>query len=371
MIVVRLLVVLSLLCPLGALASDQCSGQQGSVETLRSAIRVDENRIRELNTGLTADELQNWGEASERERQQILVKSLTDAAMTLWGGILDQGSDLYKTAALKPMDIFGYHLPNGIASLGPGPANGITGALEERGVTPVTPLGAALITSIRQAGLMRDKAKAIQLLSQVPSTLVDTGQMGDSLKSQEYVDAAGAAFQVAADIAGKGNFEAAMETALFKGAKNLADAWMISKAVGSLGNAAGAQLQALRVYSGQLGRHVHALQNAKLQLETCTAENQQLAGKQAQPAPAARAGQAYQQAAWKAAEAETRCEKAVNACQLACPLGPQVAACQTACGNCNQELAAMDKANKALQDFNDKQLGAMEKRLQNSDPNRH
>ncbi len=349
MSIVRTLAVVLLGGPLSALAAGQCTTQQNAVASLKSTVKADQDRIRRLNTGLTANELEDWARASEDEQRRILVQSLTDIATTLWGGIVDQGSELAKEAALQPMDILGYHLPNGVGSLGTGQAGAIIGALESRGITSDTALGWALTESIRQAGLVRDKAKAIEILSHVPQTLIDTNELTNS---KESVDAAGAAFQIVADLAGKGDAAAAIGTALFKGGKNWWDAYMTSLAVGPLAKASESELKALQVYGARLEGHVDALQDAESQLEACKGTNNPTQQTPAVTAtPAAPSQQEYQQAMKRAYDTAQRCLAALNACLRPC----ETVECVQSCGNCDREDAAYGKALEQWADFVHKQ----------------
>ena len=81
MLIVRPLILMFLGSWLFAfLSAQQCVTQQNAVRSLQASIKADQDRIRQLNTGLTADELHRWAKASEEEQCRILVQSLTDVA---------------------------------------------------------------------------------------------------------------------------------------------------------------------------------------------------------------------------------------------------------------------------------------------------
>jgi hypothetical protein len=249
--------------------AQNCSAQTATVASLRSKINADQDGIRRLNPGLTADELNRWADAAEEERQRILKDTLEASISTFADWLLSAPEN-----ALKPMDIAGYHLPNGIGSLGTGQANAVIGRLKSLGVNSNTVLGTTLLGAIRDLSQISGKTKSLEYLgalSKVASTLKDTAEMG---ASDESTESAAAFLQLVADLAGKGDFAAQLGTALFQGSKNLFDAYLISSAVGPAATTAQSQLEALKVLSALLERDVQALQKAKGQLDACSQKRQ-------------------------------------------------------------------------------------------------
>lgn len=243
--------------PWGRILANDCSDQLKAIDALRVKIQTDQNAIRRLNAGLAADELNNWADASEEERRKILKNTLTTGISTLADGLLSAPEN-----ALKPMDIAGYHLPNGIGSLGTGQANAIIGRLQSQGVAN-TRYGEALVSAVRKLSQTSNKIGSVEYvkaLSTVASGLKDAAEMG---ASDETVDSAAAFFQLVADLAGKGSFAVQLSTALFQGGKNLLDAYLISTAVGPLAQAAESQLNALKILSANLQKDVQSLQSLK------------------------------------------------------------------------------------------------------------
>jgi hypothetical protein len=257
------LAVFLIFAVLDTIRADNCDAQQKAIDSLRVRIKADQNAIRQLNPGLSATELSNWADATEAERQAILKKSIESGISTLADGLLSAPEN-----ALEPMDIAGYHLPNGIGSLGTGQANTIIGRLQRSGASN-TLYSKAVIGSLRELRRISGKTGSLEylkVLSKVGSALKDTAEMG---ASDETVGSAAAFFQLVADLAGKGDFAVQLGSALFQGAKNEFDAYFISSAVSSLKSASESQLNALKALGANLQRDVQALQNAKAKLDTC------------------------------------------------------------------------------------------------------
>ncbi len=172
-----------------------CATAQNAVDLLRSRVEADQDRIRGLDMGVAADELNSFANAAGEERHQIVVQSLKSGVSALAGEIQSAPEN-----ALKPMDIAGYHLPNGIGSLGTGQAKAIVGRLRSQGVdSPV--VFEALQTLSRISG----KAGTLEftnVLSEVASKLKGTAEMGSS---EDSVENTAALFQLAADLTGQGS----------------------------------------------------------------------------------------------------------------------------------------------------------------------
>jgi hypothetical protein len=166
------------------------------------------------------------------------------------------------------MDIAGFHLPNGIGSLGTGQANTIIGRLQRSGASN-TICGQATIGAIRALSGVSDKIGTVEYLnalSKVASSLKDVAELG---ASDDTLENSASLFQLVADLAGKGDFAVQLGSAIFGGARNEFDAFFISLTVGSLAKASLSQLSAVKAISARLTHDVQALQAAKAQLAAC------------------------------------------------------------------------------------------------------
>lgn len=258
------------------LTAQSCTVQQSTVSTAQQQVQRDEEAIRAVNPGLQTVSLQDWAKAAKNEKHDILVESLKDGALTLISGGVDKATEELQTYALQPMDIAGYHLPNGIGSLGTGQANAIIRNLAQEGVTTDTFAGNVLISAIRQAGRSPSKKAAIDILRRGVNAVADAGadQALHSSKpagslDEQAVSAAGLAFQLAADLAGQGDLAVGIANALFKGGHNEFDALVISKSIDSLGSSVEQQLRAINALNAPLKNHVARLQQAQSALKSC------------------------------------------------------------------------------------------------------
>src|SRR5581483_818165 len=179
-------------------ANADCTAQLKSVDAAKARVVADQNAIRRLAPKVTADELSKWTDASETELRAALIGRLADLTNTYFSGFLNLSSEAVAANLTKPMEIAGQRLPNGIASLGTGQANAIIGSLQREGLQ-FTSTGAALIRAVSGLSQVRDKAAIVKILSTIPPTLYDTHVLATS---RNGVDAAAAAFQVVADLAG-------------------------------------------------------------------------------------------------------------------------------------------------------------------------
>ena len=109
--------------------NQDCATAQMTVDHLRSRVEADQDRIQRLDSGVTADDLNSFANATGEERHHILIQSLEVGISTLAQGILSAPEN-----ALKPMDIAGYDLPKGIGSLRTEQAGEIISRLRSQGV---------------------------------------------------------------------------------------------------------------------------------------------------------------------------------------------------------------------------------------------
>jgi hypothetical protein len=332
MLGVRTLFVLALLglaCSVDGWAGD-CADQQNTVDSLQAKIKADQKDLQRHNVRLTADALHHWLQASTAERRHLLFQSLTESFTTYVAAIAAAPEQLAKNA-LKPMTILDYPLPNGVGSFGTAQVNAMLDRLQHLGVTSDTFLGRALVRAIGKLSLIRDKkgtVEYIELLSTMPSLLKDTAERG---QSEESVEAAATALQIAAGIAGKGDFAAAIGHALFQSIHNEFEAYILASAMQSPHNASKPLLKALKVLSANLQRDGQALQVAQGQLEACQKSSRSrinTAQEQAQTPSIGQSEQAY-------------CAQGFQACWIACTLSSPtqgvdlLTLCRERCGNCD------------------------------------
>jgi hypothetical protein len=136
-------------------------------------------------------------------------------------------------------------------------------------VAPEHPNSPALFGVLRNLSHVSGKTASLEYtsaLSDAAKVLKDTAEAGSS---HEAVEGTAAFFQLATDLAGKGEFAAALGTALFQGGKDEFDAYMIASSVQSLSSGAESQLIALKVLSNKIQRDVQALQAGRAELDAC------------------------------------------------------------------------------------------------------
>lgn len=260
--------VLALLSAESIVWAQDCSDRERTVKRLRASIKADQDSIQRLNPMLTADELKSWADATEWERQDILKTSLGSAISTLVDGLADKVISAPENA-LKPMDIAGYHLPNGIGSLGTGQANAIIGILRRKGLNQ-TIKGKIIVSSIRELSSVSKKKGTLQFINQLAKTAKVLKGASEVQNSDDSVETMGALLQLVADLAGRGDFTVGLGTALFQGAKNEFEAYYISSAIGGLTDTSESQLDAVKSLDAKIQRDVQLLKLAQAHLEVCT-----------------------------------------------------------------------------------------------------
>src|SRR5216684_29257 len=168
--------------------ADTCPGHPQAIDILRSRLKADQERIRNLGIGITASQLQDATEMGEEGRK----KAMLAAALSLINGFL-----MAPDAALQTQSIADYELKNGIGSIGTGQANSLIARIRaERGPKE------ALIPLIRALSQISDKTSRLEYLgklSQAASALKSTAELGASDNSLEEVEAL---FGIAAALAG-------------------------------------------------------------------------------------------------------------------------------------------------------------------------
>lgn len=299
----------------------QCTRQKNAVADLQSQVQADEDRIRRVNPALQAGELESWAKASEKEKEKIVTDSLNEAKDNFAGYVLGHVTDVAKTSALSPMEIAGVNLPYGIGSLGTGQANTIIRNLNELGISIDTPL----ISAIRRASETPNKKAAIEILARGVNTVGDYGiykhrQIVNPPDSPVASNVAlvEVGFQIAGDLAGYEGPAIAIASASFDRGQSLFDAWMISRAVNSLGISAEQQLKAINALTVPLKNHVIQLQQVKAALADCQQQS-------AQPNLGESGGDydSQRQALMDHAQADNdaigRCINAQVACYRSCP----------------------------------------------------
>lgn len=323
----------------------QCAVQQNAVTAAKAKINTDTRSLRQQRLGFTATDLEKWTNAADEEKAEIVKESLTSAISNFADYLLSTPKNLS-----QPMDIFGYHLPNGLGSLGTGQANTVIGRLRSNGIT-----SPQLEQAIRALVPLQNKVGTLEYsaaLGTVASSLKSTAEMETS---NSNVDSVAALFGLAATLAGKEDFLVAAANATYKGGAHLFDLYFISKAVNGLSNTASSQLTAVNSFKRQIERDVGALQNAKATYDTC---NNGVVQDQAQtPIGSRPVGGDPNKAALSAAVDSTSaafkaCNDPLGACISNCLRSnpPNLGACESDCGSCDAEWNAWNSALKALAD---------------------
>jgi hypothetical protein len=236
-----------------------CVTTQRTVDLLRSRAEADQDRIQRLDSGVTAEDLISFPTTTDEERHHILIRRLKVAVDTLAQGILSAPEN-----TLKPMDIAEYHLPKGIGSLKTGQAEAIISRLRSHGVN-----SPAISKALQNLSRVSGKVGTVEFTSVLSEIVSDLKRTEEMDSSEDSVENTGALFQLAADLAGQGSAAAAVGSALFQGAKNEFEAYLIASAVGSLASISESQIKALKVYGNQLEKDVQALEHAKSQVGGC------------------------------------------------------------------------------------------------------
>jgi len=251
--------------------AQNCAFQQNSLASIQLRVQSDENAIRRVNPALQSISLQDWATAAEDEKRKILSASLKDSGSLLAGKALETSQEL-ASYALQPATIAGTYLQNGIGSIGTAQGQHIVSVLEQDGADQ-TLFGKSLIGLIQQASSTTNKRLKLQILSETLGFLNHTKDIKELTTSEDSVDAAATAFQIAADLAGRLQLSVAIEVALFNGVRNLSDAYVISRATKSLGTSVEQQLKAINALNIPLKDHVAQLQQAKAALTNCQSAN--------------------------------------------------------------------------------------------------
>lgn len=235
-------------CP-GQQEADACPGRQQAIEILRSRIRADQERIKDLNIGITSSQLDDAVEMSEEGYKKALIAT----ALALVDGIL-----MAPDAALGKQSVAEFRLKNGLGSIGTGPRNAIIGRIRAEGGVKQ-----ALIPAIRKLGSISGKTSQLEylrLLSQAASSLKSVAELGAADNSLEETEAL---FALAAAIAGRGDVALSLATAVLNSAKNETQIYLMARDIRQLTNTAEAQLKALKVLSANLQIDVQTLQSIR------------------------------------------------------------------------------------------------------------
>jgi len=250
-----------------AIIPRDCGAQQQQVSNARLQIKKDQNSLARLNLSITAGELEQWSSAAEEERQHILIETLKSGVSTFADEILTE-SNLAARRALRPMSIAGYDLPRGLASLGTGQTAAIIKRLQQMGAD-----SPALIASLRYASEISGKAAKLESAGDFSRLAQQLKDAAMGIQSEDSAETAAALFQIAAGLAGKGEFAVAIGNALFEGSKNQFDAYIMSSAVDTLSDAVDLDLRAVNLLTQHIKQDVEQLQKAKRELETCQADS--------------------------------------------------------------------------------------------------
>lgn len=240
-----------------AVTAQTCSGGAGTIQALQARITADQESIKRLGAGLSSADLEEWANAAEKQREEIVNRSLKAAISNLADYVLALPEN-----AQDPMSIGGYKLPNGLGSIGTGQRNAIVARLRQQGG-----INQALIPAIDALSKISDKRGSLEYMEQlanVAGILKQTAEMG---AEDTTVGQTEAAFELAATLAkmaGK-DIEVPVKVgnALFNGGSDLFNLFWMSRSVNSLVNSSEAQLKALEALNRQLHNDVQALQNCR------------------------------------------------------------------------------------------------------------
>jgi len=250
------LLLMFLVCG-GLIQAQTCPGGSSSVQALQTRVAADQESIKRLGTGLTATDLNDWANAAQAQREQIVKRSMQSAISSLLDYALSAPGN-----ALKPTEIAGYQLPNGIGSIGTGQRNAIVARLRAQGGVEQ-----ALIPALDTLSQMSDKRGSLEYmeqLSNVASLLKSTAEMGGAESTIDQTEALFGLVANVAQMAGKEiDLPVAVGNALFNGGSDLFNLFWMSRSVDQLVNTSEAQLNALKALNRQLQNDVQALQLCK------------------------------------------------------------------------------------------------------------
>jgi len=82
-------------------AADDCAAGRKAISTIRAQIKADQSRIVQLKPRITTDELNEWTNAAEERRKQILVQSFRNSAGLLFDHVLSEPEMLWLRWTLR------------------------------------------------------------------------------------------------------------------------------------------------------------------------------------------------------------------------------------------------------------------------------
>lgn len=226
--------------------TDPCPAQQQAMEFLRARIKSDQQAIKRLGFGITANDLQEATDVAEQGRKEAILA----AALSLLDGFLNTPE-----AALEKQTIAGYQLKNGLGSIGTGQANLMIGRIRAEGGVKE-----ALIPALRNLSHISQKTSKLEYLkelSDVASALKSTAELGAGENSLEEAEAL---FGLAAAIAARGDLAVSLASAIVNSAKNQTQIYLMAKSIDRLTSTAESQLKDLQVLSAKLQTDVQTLQ---------------------------------------------------------------------------------------------------------------
>lgn len=244
--------------------------QSPQLRIARMNLKNDQDALRKLRPGSSSIDLEQWATDSEEKRSKVLRDAFKNAASALLDGLLDAPKSV-----LEPMNIAGYDLPNGLASIGTGQANAIIGRLRSQGITEATPQGRLFMNAIRRVGSISGKRGTLEHADDWAHVFKDLKAAAELEDADDPSDSIAAVFQLAAAAAGVSGFSLSVGNALFSGSKNLLDAYVIASAVQPLDKSSTAQLQAVQSLSKKLERDVAVVRKLK---EACSTDGDQGSG---------------------------------------------------------------------------------------------